>query len=124
MRRHGDARLRRLPALAARASRKPTTAATAKATAAAPQTQRGPRRRSAARDDHAEHEHAKFVLMSTVKARPRSGSGAPRWTSSALQTTAAPFPAPETTHADRGDPDVRRDGRGPMPNAISTSETP
>ena len=36
------------------------------------------------------------ALISTAKARPRRASGEPRWTRTALQTTAAPFPAPAT----------------------------
>ncbi len=35
--------------------------------------------------------------MRTLKTRPRIRSGEPRWTSTALQTTAAPFPIPATT---------------------------
>ncbi len=41
----------------------------------------------------------KFVLITTVNARPRTASGAPRWTSSTLITNAAPLPMPENAIA-------------------------
>src|SRR5919204_634006 len=36
--------------------------------------------------------------MITVNARPRTSSGAPRWTSSELHSTAPPFPMPPSAH--------------------------
>ena len=62
--------------------------------------------------------------MITVNARPRSASGAPRWTRSELQTTATPFPRPATTTQA---PRSRRSATiaaAPMPSAISTIPNP
>jgi len=67
---------------------------------------------------------AKLELISTANARPRSASGAPRWTSSELQTIAEPFPQPETTaHAEATQ--TFGDAAAPaIPAAIRTSESP
>ena len=46
-------------------------------------------------------------LITKVSARPRSTSKVPRWTSSALQVMAAPFPAPEKRTQSGRNPDVR-----------------
>src|SRR5205807_1093842 len=79
------------PTSTPRASTRPSAAATARMPAAIPQTQRAP---SAFVTMPAAIMPAPSVtaveLMSTVNARPRSASGAPRCTSSALQTTVAP----------------------------------
>ena len=53
------------------------------------------------------------MLITNVSARPRITSNVPRWTSSALQAIAAPFPTPEHDAAAGGDPDVRADARPP-----------
>src|SRR5438876_618686 len=82
---------------ALRASVKPTTAATVDRIAAAPQTQRGPTAsvsRPASTIPSA--RNVTFELIRTVNALPRNRSGAPRCTSSALQTIVAPLPAPDT----------------------------
>ena len=63
-------------------------------------------------------------LMSTVNARPRSASGAPRCTSSALQTTVAPLPAPETTTQIAATQTLGEIAASPAPTAISASEPP
>src|SRR5262245_13465950 len=62
-----------------------TTAATAAITPAPANTQRAPKVSvSGPATTIPSPSTAKFVLMITVKARPRSSSGAPRWTSSEL----------------------------------------
>ena len=61
--------------------------------------------------------------MITVKARPRSSSGAPRWTSSALQTTAAPLPSPRATTQRGATQTFGATAAAPTPSAISADAT-
>src|SRR5918912_218600 len=76
----------------------PVQVGPARMAAAIPHTQRAPRAfvTTPAATIPAPSDTA-VELISTVNVRPRSSSGAPRCTRSALQTTVEPFPAPETT---------------------------
>ena len=67
---------------------------------------------------------ATFVLISIAKARPRSASGAPRWTSSELQTIAEPFPQPATITEADATHTFGAAAAPPIPIATSTSEIP
>ena len=60
--------------------------------------------------------------MITVKARPLSSSGAPRWTSSALLTTAAPLPTAPMTTPTTATASTGATAAMPMPIPISASE--
>ena len=64
----------------------------------------GPARAVGVRERAGDHEREpeerrSSTLMITVKARPRTRSGAPRWTSVMFATTAPPFPKPTSTIA-------------------------
>ena len=61
-------------------------------------------------------------LMSTLKARPRSASGAPRWTRRALQTTVAPFPTPKTAAKAAATQTSGEIAASAVPSAIVASE--
>src|SRR5438445_4780694 len=67
---------------------------------------------------------ATFVLIIIANARPRRASGAPRWTSSALQTIAEPFPQPATITEADATQTFGAAAAPPIPSAISTSEMP
>ena len=83
-----------------RASSAANPAAAKRTSAEPPQIQRAPKASvSGPAASIARPRTTKFVLMITVKARPRSRSGALRWTSVMLATTATPLPSPETTIA-------------------------
>src|SRR5512132_31159 len=121
----GGSAARRGASAAPRASVKPTTAATVERIAAAPQTQRGPYAsvsRPASTMPRA--RNVTFELIRTVNALPRNRSGAPRWTSSALQTIAAPLPAPETITQTAATQTLGDTAAAATPSAIRPSETP
>ena len=58
-------------------------------------------------DERERRARRSSTLISSVNARPRTRSWAPRWTSVMLATTAPPFPKPASDHRGRADPDVR-----------------
>ena len=62
--------------------------------------------------------------MSTVNTLPRNRSGAPRWTSRALQTTAIPFPTPERTTQAAATQTLGAAAAAPIPTAISANPAP
>ena len=104
---------------------KPTTAATQAATAAAAQTQRAPTTSvSRPATIMPSISMPTFELISTANARPRSSSGAPRWTSSALQTTAEPLPHPSTTTQAAATQTFGATAAAPIPITIRPSEAP
>src|SRR5438067_886055 len=81
-----------------RASVDPARAATSKPPPATPQIQRGPIRwTNTPPNALPAPASANVTLITNVSARPRSRSNVPRWTSSALEEIAAPFPMPATT---------------------------
>src|SRR5262249_57953789 len=63
-------------------------------------------------------------LISTVNALPRNRSGAPRCTSSALQTIVAPLPAPETITQSAATQTLGDAAAPATPSPIRPSETP
>jgi len=64
------------------------------------------------------------ALITNVSARPRSSSLIPRCTSSALQTTAMPFPIPPITHAPAAIQMSALAAPTPKPSAIKASPDP